>query len=373
MNILMINYSEVTSPGGVHKTIVELAENLSKRGHEVTVLQGNTMGLAHREDHGGFRIIRVKSRVADHLYGFGPEIYFYLKNHFKELNPDVVHVHGYHTLLSAEIINLIDKLDSGVPIIFSPHLDVVKATLAGKYLYPIYNLLCKPVFKKSWQVISFSEFERSAIINTLDMDPHKISIIPHGVDLIDLTQREKQDKIRLLYLGYLIDRKGLDFVLKSLKNLVYDLGIEDVVLTVVGEGPEAEKFLNLSRDLKLEGYVAWKHFLPREDLMEEIKNTDIFLLLSRSEAYGITVAEALALGTPCIVTKRTALTEFLNEPGCFGVEFPPDPEGVAELILQLHSDDVGVGPLTPKIQTWDEIVKEYEKEYTRLVSPNEFE
>ena len=90
------------------------------------------------------------------------------------------------------------------------------------------------------------------------------------------------------------------------------------------------------------------------------------MLLSKNENYGITVAEALALGTPVIVTKHSALREFLSEPGCFGVDYPPNPREVAELILKIVNSDVKVGPFSRKIRTWEEVVKDYEEIYSTL-------
>lgn len=367
MKILLMNYMETTSPGGINKAVKEIAKNLSKKGHEITVLQANPLNLPEEEVCEGFKIIRISSKFEKHLYGLSPEMSKYLKNHFRELNPDIVHVHGYHTLLSAEVIYTIKKLDFKAPIIFSPHLDVVKGTFAGKYLGFIYNSLAKHIFKKTSHIISFSEFEKSMIIKSLDMDNSKISIIPHGVDLIDLTKKEKQEKIKLIYCGYLINRKGLDFILRSLNSLIYDLGIKNVFLTVIGEGPEEKRFLNLSKDLNVNGHVNWKPFLPRKDLIKEIKESNVFILLSRSEAYGITVAEALALGTPCIVTKRTALNEFLNEPGCFGVDYPPNPKEVAQVIMKIYKNNVQVGPFSKKIRTWDKVAEDYEIVYNKVL------
>jgi glycosyltransferase involved in cell wall biosynthesis len=61
----------------------------------------------------------------------------------------------------------------------------------------------------------------------------------------------------------------------------------------------------------------------------------MFLLISRTENDRITVAEALAAGTLCIVAKRTALVEFLDEPGCLGINYPPNPTKLSELILNV--------------------------------------
>jgi glycosyltransferase involved in cell wall biosynthesis len=377
MKILILNYLETTSPGGINKVIVEIAKNLSKRGHEVTVLQPNPSDLESEELYGGYKIIRVSSRFDKYLYGLNLEMYQYLKKHLKDLNPDIIHVHGYHSLLPIETIGTIKRIDPNIPIIFSPHLDVIKSTFAGKYLWSLYNVFARGVFKQSSYITSCSEFEAENI-GLLGVDPDKIAIICHGVDLIDymfideteedVNEFDHNKKIKLLYSGYLVHRKGVDFILNSLNMLVNDTGIKDVVLTIVGDGPEKQKLLKKAADLNLHDYIVWKSFLPREDLIKEIKGADIFMLLSRSEAYGISVAEVLAMGTPCIITNRTALKEFKDEPGCFLVDYPPKPKEVAELALNIIKSDVTVGPLTEKIRTWNEVSMDYERLYEEVLS-----
>jgi glycosyltransferase involved in cell wall biosynthesis len=374
MKILLVNYLETTSPGGINKVIRELAINLSTIGHDVTVLQPNPSKQESTESLSGFNIIRVSSRFDKYFYGLNYEMYRYLKKHLKELNPDVIHVHGYHSLLPIETIYTIKRIDPEIPIIFSPHLDIIKSTFAGKYLWNIYNLFARRVFKKSKYIISDSNFEAKNI-EYIGVGKEKISVINPGVDTfehIDKTRKieknSKENKIKLLYTGYLISRKGVDFILNSLNILVNDIGFKEVVLTIVGDGPYKQDLLKLSENLKLEDYIVWKSFLPREDLINEIINSDIFMLLSRSEAYGITVTEALTLKTPCIITNRTALKEFKDEPGCFIVDYPPKPKIIAELILDINKDDITVGPLTSKIRPWNEVIRDYERLYKSALS-----
>lgn len=376
MKILMIHYSEITSPGGVHRTVVEMAKNLSKMDHDVTVLQGNPNGLSHKETYEGFRIIRIKSRVADHLYGFSPEIYSYLKKHFSELNPDVIHVHGYHTLFSPEVAYLIKKLNPQVPIVFSPHFGVFsRSSFAGKHLWGIYNRsLGKNVVENSEIIITASRFESDNLMKLFKVAEKNIKVIPHGVDYINTEKaKEKNGNINLLYVGYLLELKGIQWIIEALHDLVYMKKV-DAFLTIVGEGPYEGELKKLAQTLKVSQFIRWEGFVPAsqsERLREIYQSSDVLLLLSQSENYGIVVSEALASKTPVIVTKRTALNEFLDEPGCFGVNYPPNPGEVADLVLQIHEDGVEVGPLTQKIQTWDEIVKKYEREYRVVVSPNE--
>ncbi len=194
-----------------------------------------------------------------------------------------------------------------------------------------------------------------------------MSIIPLGVNVISKKKLKRNKKLHLLYSGYLVERKGVNYILYSLNTLINELNFKNVKLTIIGEGPEKSKLLKLSKNLKVDNHVMWKSFLTREEFIKEIINSNIFLLLSNSEAYGITVAEALALGTPCIVTKITALKEFLNEPGCFGVDYPPDPKEVANLIMKMYGSNLEVGPFSQKIRTWDKVAEDYEKAYTNLI------
>src|SRR5271157_4900202 len=142
MNILITNYHEVTSPGGIHKTIIETAKQLSRKGHNVTVLQANPMDLRSEEVYEGFKIIRVKSRWGNQLYGFHPELFSFIKKYYNCLKPDIIHVHGYHTLFSPELIILFKKIYPDIPLIFSPHFGISSHnTFGGKYLWTLYNKL----------------------------------------------------------------------------------------------------------------------------------------------------------------------------------------------------------------------------------------
>ena len=358
--------ADVLSPGGIYKVIRETAKHLSKRGHDVTVLQLNPLNRPNEEFYEGFRIIRVNSK---HFYGLSFGMYSYLKKHFNELSPDVVHVHGYHNLLAPEIIYTIKRLKPNTRIIFSPHMDISRSTIVGRLLWKPYNYFIRhAISKRIDHLVVASNFEASIIKNEVGINPDKISIIPHGVDIIDTKKSQKQrDSIHILYSGYLVERKKVSYILKSIHSLVYDVGESNITLTIIGEGPEKNKLIKLAKELKIEDKIEWLSFLPREHLRKKLKEADVFLLLSESEAYGIVVAEALALGTPVIVTKRAALVEFLTEPGCFGVNYPPNPREVAELISKLANSQAKVGPFSKKIRTWSEVVEEYDMIYKRIL------
>lgn len=370
MKILTFKNGEVTNFGGINKTVLELNTELSEMGHDCTVVTTNTLNLPEKESYNGFNIIRLDPGFEDFFYGLNIKAFIYIKKHLNDLNLDIIHIHGYHGLFSIGAIYIIRKLNKTIPIIFSPHLDTYRSTYAGKYFWSVFNYFGKKALKRTSRVISCSNYEASNILK-LDINS-KIFIIPHGIDIkTDFKKKTKEGKgnrtIKLVYSGFLINRKGVPYILESLHCLIYKVGFKDVILTIIGEGPEKDNLLKLTKRLKLEKYIIWNSFLDRNEFIKKIEESDIFLLLSESEAYGITVAEALFLGTPCIVTNKTALGEFLDEPGCFGVDYPPDPNEVANLIMNIHENDVKVGPFSKKIRTWKEVAENYEDVYINLI------
>ena len=366
MKLLLLNYMETTEPGGINRGVMEVGAEMVQRGHAVTVLQANPANLPAEEMCNGFKIIRVKSRVAPSLYDLNPAMYLYLRKNFSRLNPDVVHVHGYHTLFSLEVLYFL--LNSERPIVFSPHYGPESHnTLIGSKLWRVYKHVGKSCFQIAYKVICASEFERANVLMDFQVNPAKIHVIPHGVDDINYKRtRTAKSGISLFYIGWFIELKGIQFILKALSELNTELNA-NATLTLIGKGDYQERLMELARELKVADAVFWHPPLFADALRRKLEEADILLLLSRSENFGLVVAEALARGVPSIVAKTTALVEFLDEPGCFGIGYPPDPTELAELIMNIKETDPRVGPLSERIRTWGQVAAKYEKLYATLL------
>jgi|SRR5450759_242460 len=368
MNLLSVNYMETTAPGGINTVVREVGKGLTHRGHRVTVLQPNVLRRPREEMWEGFEIQRVDSPLSGLLYGFDVSLRT-LKERFRAINPDIVHVHGYHSLFSAEVVYLFRRIDPSVPLVFSYHLDIYRERLLARWLWNVYKVVGRRMVASLAHVISDSQFEAETLAREFCVPANLMSVIPLGVDVIDTNKTSlQQSGPRLLYAGYLLKRKNIQSIVESLAVLVHDEQVDGARLMIIGDGPERSRISRLIRERDLESHVTMRPFLAQADLRREMKNADVFMLLSDSEAYGITVAEALALGTPCVVTNATALREFTNEPGCFGVDYPPDPGAVAACIMGIYTGNVQVGPFSNKIRTWDGVSRTYERVYCRCLN-----
>ncbi len=368
MRLLLVSYLETTAPGGISTTVRQVARHLAAR-HEVTVLQPNALGLPAHERYEGFTIERVPAPLCAASYGLNSALYRWVRTRYHELHPDLVHIHGYHSLFSSEALFLIRRRDARAPVVFSYHLDIYRERFLARRLWGLYTSIGRRIAASVTHVVADSRFEADALRHEIRVPTDKLSIVPLGVDAIDTAKpRVPHLGPRLLYVGHLLRRKNVLALIESLAALVMDERASSATLTIIGRGPEEPAIRRLVQQRDLTQHVTLVPFVPQDALKRALRDADIFVTLSHSEAYGIIVAEALATGTPCIVAKAAALTEFVHEPGCFGVDAPPDPREVAALIAEVYRGNVVVGPFSDKIRTWEAVAAAYEARYRSLVS-----
>jgi len=141
--------------------------------------------------------------------------------------------------------------------------------------------------------------------------------------------------VKLLIVGRLHPVKGVDIALKALALLRDEFGTR-LFLRVVGEGPQRKLLTRLVSELQLEKQVAFLGY--RHDVESLIQDSDIVLVPSRYEPFGMVAAEGGAAGRPVIVSRIGGLSEIVND-GVTGLLFAAgDPYDLAQKILTLSSD-----------------------------------
>ena len=122
----------------------------------------------------------------------------------------------------------------------------------------------------------------------------------------------------------------------------------------MGNGPYKGHVESMIKGLRLEDRVRFYHDLSREDLLARYAGADLLVLLSRFEAFGITVGEALASKTPCIVANTSALSEWIDNRNCMGIDYPINVDHLADLIKQTIGHRVG----EVELWDWDRVAEE---------------
>ena len=371
MKILIITANYYPHVGGVEVVVKEVTERLAQQGHACTLLTLNPCAVQEEEEElNGVHIKRFSSRISKRLFELSPEMFLYcVRNRRAFSTCDVVHIHNYHSLLSLQMAFLLkDVVRTNGKVIFSPYYHATGHTKMASVLLKILRPFGRWILKNVDAFICISDYEASLIQLDFSIPRKKVWTIPIGVGKINKkrTGKERGGPISLLYVGRVEKYKGIQFILGAMAELKEAHEISSS-LTIVGEGNYANELRNSSKRLGLEGAVRWVTRLPPETLDREYANADVLLLLSQTEAYGLVVAEALARGTPCIVSNTSALTEFLLEPGCFGIDYPPNEEALANLILNVYNNDVTVGQLSRKVRVWDDVADDYLRAYRSII------
>ena len=327
------------------------------------MLQLNDGNLAKEEYLQGVRVIRVKSRISRYTYDLNFSLLHFLAQHLGEIDPDIIHVHHYRSLLTPEVLLLLRR--RGYPIVITPHYERLgHNTLAGRYLFTLYRNATKQMLQWPDKVVANTEYTKKLLVEDFELEAEKVAVIPNGVDRIELHEkgrikRSANPEINLLSAGYLDEKKGIQYMLCALREL-RNKGYR-ARLTVIGKGGFKPTLERVARECGVDDLISWEEPVPQDELYQKLADADIFFLLSREESYGIVVAEALAMGTPCIVSNTTALGEFTREPGCFGIDYPANPKELSDLVLRICTDGMRVGPFSDKIRTWENIAADYER------------
>jgi glycosyltransferase involved in cell wall biosynthesis len=167
----------------------------------------------------------------------------------------------------------------------------------------------------------------------------KVLLGPMGVDtdLWSPAGRSWQDGVfQVVSVARLHWAKGHDTAIRAIQRLV---GQErDVVLSIIGAGPERDALAQLVSSLKLSDRVQLKGSMPEHEIIALMKQADAFVLASHSEPLGVAYMEAMAMELPTIGTNAGGVPELITD-GVNGLLVPPrDEESLARAIAWLMDD-----------------------------------
>jgi glycosyltransferase involved in cell wall biosynthesis len=331
--------------GGVETHVEEISKRLAGKGHEVTVISTDPSGkLPRAEVIDGVKILRFPAFAPGDAYYLSPSLRSYIK---KAGEFDIVHAHGYHAFPA-----YFASFTKAPKFIFTPHYHGHGHTPLRDFLLKPYAMLGKRIFSRADSVICVSKFEKSLVCKDFECRD-KVSVIPNGVNKAELEMIEPYPKGLkvILYVGRLEEYKGVQYAIRALPFLPWHR------LHIIGKGPYKEALIKEALGAGVQDKVAFMADKPRDELLRWYGTADVFVMLSKFEAYGITVAEALTAGVPCIVANGSALSEFLG-PSCNGVDLPIEGEKLADLITSAQFEG-----MPQNILDWDDVVNDLLKVY----------
>ena len=173
--------------------------------------------------------------------------------------------------------------------------------------------------------------------------PGRVHVVPNAIHVGAFPERtvpRDQGSVRLLFLGFVSARKGLDELLQAVQELLRT-GCTGFELDIVGGEEDRGQLLHYRQLYRAAGLGERVRFhgtrLGREKL-GFLQRADLFVLPSRNESFGIANLEAMASGLPVVSTRTGAIPEYL-ESGVHGLLVDPgDAKGLAEALRRLILD-----------------------------------
>jgi len=341
--------------GGVSVYVCNISERLARR-HDVTVFATNPGGLPRFEVMNGVKVERFKRYAPSGAYFFSLEMLLKLRG----AEFDVVHGHCYHAFPLH-----FSALAKRKKFVVSTHFHGVGHSVFRDSLIRLFKPFGKRTLEAADRIVAVSEYEKNLLCGQFGLDPEKVVVIPCGVDFREFEglKRRKRGFRSILYVGNLVGYKGVQFLVEILPRLP-----RDVVLEIVGKGVLKPFLEKRARELDVLDRVRFFENLPRHELLQLFVDADVFVLLSRYEAYSMAVAEALVAGTPCIVANCSALSEWIDNRACFGVDYPIRIDELSNTINSVlagkfHEGAVSERCINRKILDWNEVIGRLETVY----------
>jgi glycosyltransferase involved in cell wall biosynthesis len=288
-DVLFVTHRYPPNTGGIETHVEALATELTERGRKVTVFSADARGdLPRVETRDGVEVRRFRSFSPDDSLFIAPQIALAVRR----VDSDVVHAHNYHAFpLFFASLGVTDET-----FVVSTHYHGSSADALRNRLLGLYEPLGRWALGRADRVISVSDWERERLSADLGVDS---VVIPNGVEVKRLAEAEPETRRReyILCVGRLEQYKGVQHVIRALPELP---GYE---LVVAGDGPHLETLQGLARRVGVAGRVDFLGYVDDARLPRLYAGAAVYVNLSTFEAYGITVAEALAASTPCVVNK----------------------------------------------------------------------
>ena len=276
------------------------------------------------------------SRALGGNWCFSVELWRWLKANIRDY--DLVHITGVFTF--PVIIAAILARRAGIPYIVRPAgtLDAYPLTKKAWRKKIFYRLLLKRLLEHAAIIHATSAAEQNQI-KLLDAR-FMSTVIPLAVALHNFNRiHTDSDQVRLLFLSRIHPKKGLPVLLRALailnnRNKKYSL-------TIAGAG--SQEYLNelryITKELGIVSLVSYTGFVDGEDKDYLLRNSDVFVLPSYQENFGIAVVEAMAVGLPVVVSDQVAISAKILKAGAGKVVPIDEPGQLAEVICALESSD----------------------------------
>lgn len=317
--VLHIIPSLASIHGGPTYAVIKMMKMLDNKGFSnfVALSDDNGKGkrLAENAQERNLKNRFYFPKIFD-FYTYTPGITGWLNSNIR--NFDLVHIHGLFSYVNIIAGRVSHK--QNVPYIVTPHGMANRFGMSHKPFRKAISFSCfeRPLLNKAKAIHVTSQDEVMDFLNykiTTDVHMIPLAVTPLFGENVNINIRyKKSTKIRkILFMGRLNPIKNLEAVLVALAQ-------PDMInyhLLVCGEGePSYKAHLKAKAEqLKINTRVKWFGFVDGIKKAELFAQSDLFILPSLSESFGISAIEAISAGLPLVLSHHVANAKMLSDKG----------------------------------------------------------
>lgn len=321
--------------GGMERTMYEIVEGFNARDISCDVLCSNTKPQNETSDFGSYKAYRAASYGLIHSTPISPQLISKLWKIHKEYDVIQIHHPDPMAFLALFIVRPSCK------IVVQWQSDIVRQEKMLNFFLPLQNW----VLNRADAIIAAS---KAYAEHSPYLIPHldKTEIIPIGICEDELRTDDnnvKQIKLRykgkkiVLAFGRLVTYKGFDYLIEAARYLG-----DDYVVLIGGGGPEEENLRELIAQYHLDGKVYLLGHVDEKEKYDYYQASSLFCLpsVTKAEAYGVVLLEAMAFGKPIISSKiEESGMIWVNQDHVTGLQVPPrSPKELAQAIEEIGND-----------------------------------
>lgn len=221
---------------------------------------------------------------------------------------DVIHAHDWLTYSAG----VAAKKISGKPLVV--HMHATEFDRSGEnYNENVYEIERKGMAEAD-RVITVSNLTRNIVIDRYHIDPEKVITVHNAVEppeKAEIVDAEKHVKEKIVtFLGRITFQKGPEYFIEAAcKVLERD---KNVRFVMAGTGDMMEKMIKRVAKLKISSHFHFTGFLKGENVDRMFAMSDVYVMPSVSEPFGISPLEAMRSNVPVIISKQSGVAEVLN-------------------------------------------------------------
>ena len=221
---------------------------------------------------------------------------------------DVIHAHDW----LAYPAGIAAKRVSGKPLVI--HVHATDFDRSGGSVNPQVYAMEKEGMDAADKIITVSNLTRNIVIEKYNIDPEKVVTVYNAVE--PLSQEEKiklkkgVDEKIVTFLGRITMQKGPEYFVEA-ANLVLQK-MSNVRFVMAGSGDMMNAMIKRAAELKISDRFHFTGFLKGDDVFDMFRMSDVFVMPSVSEPFGIVPLEAMQSNVPVIISYQSGVSEILK-------------------------------------------------------------